>query len=518
MSDINDFREAMKMLREDAKTDWERETRKKEDGAYMSDTRNWCCVHATKYMPSRNADGQMFIATTAMATNYEIPRPTVHTTLNHIVGGHAFGNWDDCPYVIFFPYNDTVAINGEPLEVSMFDTFFIADPDRGLVLPKGAYLVRPSNDCLYSIGETEATYKTDNFTEEEIKQILSMNPVGGYQEDWPQDKKIQFLRKTLRDTVVKLAMKKKGYEYITCDESDKISVAAAQAARSLGLKGDSSNKGHSSSFIKSIEMGMLRLMGYVNEWMECADLSDEVYKELVWHRELPDSFTKYVQQCIVKSEPVDLYDWFVKKYDGGIIKRWSKYSDFDYESVQKWWPMLDKMMHRCSDAMAKRFMDWLDTIKRSGAYEKFHHRLGQHLMEDTRNQYSDLVDFALGDWGSVDVEKVCNNIMEAYQENEVIITHLINCIIKSEPLNWHDFYMQQFLADVKCPDGKTFAEYYKYMHQGLIRESEYLEDRFTKFLSRYKEKGVYDALCARLRGQMQSMQYSAGTYNNMERR
>ena len=58
---------------------------------YMSDVNNWVLVHATKYMPLKNENGQFYIPTTAMATQFEIPRSTVHFTLNHIVTNHGYG-------------------------------------------------------------------------------------------------------------------------------------------------------------------------------------------------------------------------------------------------------------------------------------------------------------------------------------------------------------------------------------------------------------------------------------------
>jgi len=51
----------------------------------MSDTDNWVCVHATKYDPKCNFDGERYIETTATATNYRCPRATIHSTLNWVV-------------------------------------------------------------------------------------------------------------------------------------------------------------------------------------------------------------------------------------------------------------------------------------------------------------------------------------------------------------------------------------------------------------------------------------------------
>lgn len=521
MGNVADFELATRMFREEIEdsrgtgyyADRYREQRERIEEAYMSDMQNWCLVHATEYMPSRNADGKMFIATTAMATNYASPRTTVHTALNHVVNGHGGGSWAGAPYVIFFSYKDTVALNGNPLQVSMFDTYFCADSDRGLVLPEGAYLVRPSNDCLYSIGEHEATYKTCDFTNEEIKQILSLAPFSDYDESLPLERRNRILTEILRNTVVRLAMKKKGYKYVDSYDGGKTATAVMRTARDSGLTADASNKGHSSSFIERIEKTMIRLMSYVNAWIACGNNTDDVYEELVY-RETHGDFQTYVLQCIVKSEPVDMYDWFVE-----IFKQYDTEEYWDYKSVQYSWPALNKMMHRCSDAMAERFMGWLYNLKKSADYEKFHHRLDEHLMEDARNQHGVVLDLIFSQIEyHTDVEYICNGIMEYLPRDKIVVTHLVNCILKSEPLNWYDFYMKQFVGDVKCPDGKTFAEYYKYMHSGLEDDAKQHEMAFTKFLSDCKTNGIYDELCVRLRGQMQSMQYSVNPYSNMERR
>ena len=49
---------------------------------YMSKMRNWCCVHTTRYEPKKKNDGDLYIETTAMATINELPRASIHVTLN----------------------------------------------------------------------------------------------------------------------------------------------------------------------------------------------------------------------------------------------------------------------------------------------------------------------------------------------------------------------------------------------------------------------------------------------------
>ena len=106
MGKIEDFINAVKNIKED-KERIERE----DEMRYMSYMENWLCVHATNYKPKKNKNGQLSIQTTAMASGNKMARATVHVTLNHIVGGHMFGNWDSMPIVILAPYNDVVKEN-----------------------------------------------------------------------------------------------------------------------------------------------------------------------------------------------------------------------------------------------------------------------------------------------------------------------------------------------------------------------------------------------------------------------
>lgn len=264
------------------------------DMDYMADMSHWCAVHATKYMPKHHNDGTMYIPTTAMATDFDVPRSTVHVTLNHVVTSHMMGSWNDMPIVVLAPYNDVTEKNGNPAEVAGTDTYWSLDPDAGLILPESAYIVQPKNDGpLYQIGEHGATYKRDNYTEEEVARIESwLNPYdlerytkykNGDFQPWEientfyADKRIKqmyesakdkqaFLRglfeesrfdilsQYLRDKVVQMSMEKMGKQWIDdihdCSERSQI---IANTAEAVGLPGNPSNKGHSNSIYAEIE-------------------------------------------------------------------------------------------------------------------------------------------------------------------------------------------------------------------------------------------------------------------------
>lgn len=284
---------------------------------YMSDMNNWVCVHLTKYEPKYNANDEMYIETTAMATGYRLPRASVHVTLNQIVANNLGGNWNDASIVVLAPYKDVVQRNVQPQEVAVEDTYFIPNQDTGLVLPESAYIVRPDSksDKLFHIGEKGATYKTDNYTDEEVQEILSLSSWDkekydryasgdfpeyeadrflGYDEklkklyEGAKDKKafmrgiaeedkFVILNNLLRDFVVKLSLEKMGYYYVYAHE-DNVSGKVAEVARKNGLPGNSGNKGHSNSAECALERHGCMLLGFV-ESLKSQD-ADAVYEYL----------------------------------------------------------------------------------------------------------------------------------------------------------------------------------------------------------------------------------------------
>lgn len=274
---------------------------------YMSDMSNWCVVHATKYIPQTNPDGTMYIPSTAMATDFEIPRSTVHVTLNHVVASHGYGSWDDMPIVVLAPYNDVVEKNGNPAEVAGTDTYWSVNPDTGLVLPESAYIVQPDdNGPLFQIGEHGSTYKRDNYTEEEVAQIESMlypydreeymKYKSGEIEQWDiehefygdervkvgyeqakakgeenvkaflrglfEETRFNILSKYLRDAVVNLSMQQIGMKYVdSIYDGNETSGVIAKAADAKGIPATASNKGHSSSIYHELEQCWVNVTG-----------------------------------------------------------------------------------------------------------------------------------------------------------------------------------------------------------------------------------------------------------------
>lgn len=298
----------------------------------------WLCVHATNYMPRRDRNGNMYIPTTGMATGYKYARATVHFTLNQIVSSHMGGNWDASPIVVLAPYNDIVDKNGNPQMVASEDTFFIPNPDTGLVLPETTHIVKPDNGRLFSVGEYVSTYKTDKFTDQEIETILSLVPTYTRQEyeryanaelqqyemeallrddivkrgyDTAQDKRMFIhglfeetrmimLTNFLRMAVVRMAMEKMGYQYVYAHENV-FSDTFANTAKAHGISATEGNKGHSDTLERTFELTGLDYLDLIH-LCNTGDIG-EIYDACV-SKNVPPQF-------IIGDAGIDVYQSYV---------------------------------------------------------------------------------------------------------------------------------------------------------------------------------------------------------------
>ena len=343
MGNANSFKEAVKKIQSSI------DMLSQED--YLSDTKKRCMVHTTDYLPLRHDDGTLYIPSTAMATNFEIPRTTVHTTFNHIVSANSGGDWGDKPYIILAPYDDVVSKNGDPAAIDATDTYWSVSPERGLVLPNTAYIIKPSNDTLFNISEHGATYKFDNYTEEEIETILGMiSPKqrkeyeellqgydkvimgGGYDDvsflnndarikkayDLAKDKqaflrglfeekRIGILSTYLRNSVTRLSMEKLGYSYITFSNCY-------------------SSGEHSSSFYKIIE----------HVWDKIHDISEKKGLEslLLEFEESPKNYEEIIQS-IATNKPIDIEKIYERYFVSGANYRLDILNDDIVQAKQK---------------------------------------------------------------------------------------------------------------------------------------------------------------------------------------
>lgn len=286
----NQFKEASKNLKKQMVEN---------DELYMADKNNWLLVHCTHYMPQKNENDELVIQSTAGATGGDIPRATVHFTFNHTVAANNGGSWTDKEIVVLSPYVSTVEKNNKPAVFYVQDTFFSVSPDKGLVLPENARIVKPLNDGpLYQIGENVSIYKTDNFTDDEIELIKSWMPedllmnydkynkadftdidLSIEKRMWPEkivkvyemakdkraflkgfyeEQKYEILNSVLRDKVVEETAKKMGYRTISRNEENfwpvdnKISSIALQDGILFCGLHDNSLYGHLESIVEDL--------------------------------------------------------------------------------------------------------------------------------------------------------------------------------------------------------------------------------------------------------------------------
>lgn len=400
----------------DAKDMLEREYYRNKE-KYVSNMSNWLCVHATNYMPQQDAQGNYFIQTTAMATNNEIARATVHFTLNQIVLSHMGGNWNSMPFIILAPYNDVVEMNGNPSMVASEDTYFIPNPDTGLVLPKNACIVKPDNSTLFTIGEHISTYKTDNYTDQEIQTILSfMKPYESdrvrydeydrgeiseneliniffYDEKLKQkykqatdkkpilheiceQRKHAILKNCLRNAVAIMTMEKMGYKYIY-SHANSVSRQFAETANAANIPSNSGRTAHSCSLEKQLEANSKRLYDTLSI-LKTGNI-DSIYSAVTFAGgdfggSYPALVNKYIRKNIMSDKPSDFYDMYIETFN-----YWNKGQSSigvkTYSSIKDYNPRLDTVIRRNVETMNKQYTEAIKTLKQNPRFAEFRRKL-----------------------------------------------------------------------------------------------------------------------------------------------
>ncbi|MBQ4070492.1 MAG: hypothetical protein IJD52_03935 [Alphaproteobacteria bacterium] len=384
---------------------------------YMSSIDNWMLVHATKYMPLKNEAGQMYIPTTAMATNFEIPRGTVHFTLNHVVTGHGTNSWDAANIVVLAPFDKTKEINGAPAELALRDTYFFPEIEQGVLLPEGTRIVRPVSDLpdgeIFEIRGNETVYKTTDFTEEQEKLLIKKLPwymeaqyqtwVTGDMPDYEvqaeiakldergkkmyaaaKDKKTfmrglmesarqDALAQAARQVAVEATANAMGYRYIeTTDEFSETSMMVENTAINAGMNGNSSDKGHSNSVYKvaegiwrdfdSILYGGIGWDTGMKDIAESDDSLEGLYEYIDEHIGNSGIMQPYAES-IIHGTPIDFHQ---------TLKRYVAREN----NLHKNNPLvIDEKLHALFDKWATRanqeFKAFCDSLKTKPGYDNF---------------------------------------------------------------------------------------------------------------------------------------------------
>lgn len=133
-------------------------------------------VHVTRFYPKKGQNG-LEMSSTFDGTDWQVPRDTVHFSLNHPVEAHMFGNWDDTPIAVIAPLDKMIGVNGKPLVLNTVDTFFEVSPGTRIKLPEGSVIVRPDKlpeGQLFRQEQGAVVYKAANITPTDIQNLISL--------------------------------------------------------------------------------------------------------------------------------------------------------------------------------------------------------------------------------------------------------------------------------------------------------------------------------------------------------
>lgn len=389
--------------------------------AYMADTKNWAAVHTTRYMPRPTTDGRHSIATTAMATNFEIPRATVHVTLNHVVQSHVYGTWDDAPYVIIAPYNDIVAANQNPTQVSLFDTYFTPDLNTGLILPETTRIVMPggrigdgemfridgnrtyydNNVEKFTAPRTDALLQTlpeyrrnqykrwinGDFYKTEIDQALNIaGPAarklynnatdkraflrGMFEED-----RYAMLNEAVRNLAVFHTMQDMGYQTVHSADCGPVAQAVANAAERAHIPASPSEKAHSNSIEFEMEDIWTRQQfllhsshfqpyGLLDFDADLEQLYDFISRGIKY---MP--ILDHVRHSLINNRPIDFMEWYESAYQG-----WAIYDTMP-RTLNEYNRNLAETVRRAARHTGMEYDAWRTKIAKNPGYADFIARL-----------------------------------------------------------------------------------------------------------------------------------------------
>jgi len=118
--------------------------------------------------------GKLVLKTACDMSNGEVPRLTLHFTVNCRVGNNDGGNWDDVGYAYVIPMDKMVEVNGKPYAFGKEDTFFATA--RGVEIPASSkimYRADKENDPTFQALMEQC--RQNNISVEFIKSEASDN-------------------------------------------------------------------------------------------------------------------------------------------------------------------------------------------------------------------------------------------------------------------------------------------------------------------------------------------------------
>jgi hypothetical protein len=402
----------------------------KAQDTYMANTQNWLLIHATGYAPQNNK-----LQTTGHATNYAVPRATIHFTLNHTVTPNSGGSWNTRPYIILAPYEDTIKTNNmKPVEVSWYDTFFVPDPDKDLQIPASARIVRPGSvpeGKLFQITKKETIYKADDYSDEEIEEILSLmskddriqyehwftggqkhqDIMGTNQETLAHDiiaedytgrlKKIyektkdkrafliglleesryEMLTQFVRNIATRMTMENMGYKKTNSNVAETVQdVAIANKIPSA----NTGQAGHSNSFYGGTEDRWQFLENirdlFVKQIGNLDDLSEEISLTLLNRDHI--EFGRAILNSIIYGKPVSkatIYNEFVSEFEN-----FKSFGTTEAKTISEFDKNLDTVIRKHCEWRANNFQETFQKLKKHPDFSKMITRL--------KNDFANVID------------------------------------------------------------------------------------------------------------------------------
>ncbi len=104
---------------------------------------NLVVVHTTRTQPA----GRLYpVAAYNRNDPRHVPRCSIHTSINHPVASHMWGNFENKDFTVVSPLAEIVAINGIPDVCNSVDTYFSVEPAEGLELPPETIIIQLNAD------------------------------------------------------------------------------------------------------------------------------------------------------------------------------------------------------------------------------------------------------------------------------------------------------------------------------------------------------------------------------------
>lgn len=101
-------------------------------------------------------------------------RASLHWSLNHPVQSHISGNFDGRSYTIVTPLEDLARVNGAPGVLYGVDTYFVANPGEGMILPEQAVVLHTHQESGSAIRKEGKTIelKVGNYNADDIETLV----------------------------------------------------------------------------------------------------------------------------------------------------------------------------------------------------------------------------------------------------------------------------------------------------------------------------------------------------------